>query len=187
MKKILSLFSLLVLLGVANEAFCRSLSGDAAKGARPGPSNRRSPFVISEIMYHPAPQESGANLEFIEIFNSQPWWEEVGGFRIDGDINYGLPPGTRIEKLNYLVIASDPEAVEKAYGLENVLGPYTGRLSNSGGRLRLRNNLDAVLFEVNYDTRAPWPSSADGAGHSLTLGRPSYGEQDVRALSLIHI
>ena len=181
MKKNLSLFSLLFLLGVANEAFCRSLSGDAANVERPGPSNRRSPFVISEIMYHPAPQESGANLEFIEIFNSQPWWEEVGGFHIDGDINYGLPPGTRIEKLNYLVIASDPEAVKKAYGLENVLGPYTGRLSNGGGRLRLRNNLDAVLFEVNYDTRAPWPSSADGAGHSLTLGRPSYGEQDVRA------
>ena len=133
-------------------------------------------------MYHPAPQESGANLEFIEIFNSQPWWEEVGGFHIDGDINYGLPPGTRIEKLNYLVIASDPEAVKKAYGLENVLGPYTGRLSNGGGRLRLRNNLDAVLFEVNYDTRAPWPSSTDGAGHSLTLGRPSYGEQDAASL-----
>ena len=181
MKKNLSLFSLLFLLGVANDAFCRSLSGDAANVERPGPSNRRSPFVISEIMYHPAPQESGANLEFIEIFNSQPWWEEVGGFHIDGDINYGLPPGTRSEKLNYLVIASDPEAVKKAYGLENVLGPYTGRLSNGGGRLRLRNNLDAVLFEVNYDTRAPWPSSADGAGHSLTLGRPSYGEQDVRA------
>ena len=158
MKKIHSLLSLLVLLGVTNEAFCRSLSGDAANVERPGPSNRRSPFVISEIMYHPAPQEGGANLEFIEIFNSQPWWEEVGGFRIDGDINYGLPPGTRIEKLNYLVIASDPEAVKKAYGLENVLGPYTGRLSNGGGRLRLRNNLDAVLFEVNYDTRAPWPS-----------------------------
>ena len=70
MKKILSLFSLLVLLGVANEAFCRSLSGDEAKVERPGPSNRRSPFVISEIMYHPAPQEGGDNLEFIEIFTT---------------------------------------------------------------------------------------------------------------------
>ena len=172
---------MLFLLGIANEAFCRSLSGDAANVERLGPSNRRSPFVISEIMYHPVPQESGANLEFIEIFNSQPWWEEVGGFHIDGDINYSLPPGTRIEKLNYLVIASDPEAVKKAYGLENVLGPYSGRLSNGGGQLQLRNNLDAVLFEVNYSTRAPWPSSSDGAGHSLTLGRPSYGEQDARA------
>ena len=172
---------MLFLLGIANEAFCRSLSGDAANVERLGPSNRRSPFVISEIMYHPVPQESGANLEFIEIFNSQPWWEEVGGFHIDGDINYSLPPGTRIEKLNYLVIASDPEAVKKAYGLENVLGPYSGRLSNGGGQLQLRNDLDAVVFEVNYSTRAPWPSSSDGAGHSLTLGRPSYGEQDARA------
>ena len=37
MNKILPLLSLLVLLGVANEAFCRSLSGDAAKVERPGP------------------------------------------------------------------------------------------------------------------------------------------------------
>ena len=142
------------------ELQARSLSTDAANTERPGPSNRRSPLVISEIMYHPAAREDRANLEFIEIYNSQPWWEELGNFRIDGDVRFTFPSDARIEKLGYVVIAADPEAVKKAYGLEQVFGPFTGRLANSGGRLRLRNNLDAVLFEVNYDTRAPWPSSA---------------------------
>ena len=163
------------------ELQARSLSADAASTEQPGPSNRRSPLVISEIMYHPAVREDGANLEFIEIYNSQPWWEEISNFRIDGDVRFTFPADARIDELSYVVIAADPDAVKKAYGLENVFGPFTGRLANSGGRLRLRNDLNAILFEVDYETRSPWPSSSDGAGHSLALGRPSYGEEDVRA------
>jgi hypothetical protein len=37
-----------------------------------GPSSRRTGLVISEIMYHPAARADGKNLEFIEIFNSEP-------------------------------------------------------------------------------------------------------------------
>ena len=159
----------------------RSLSADAANNEKPGPSSRRSALVISEVLYHPVAPEDGANLEFIEIYNSHPWWDDLGKFRIEGDVRFTFPADTRIEKLGYVVIAADPEAVKKAYGLEQVFGPFAGRLSNSGGRLTLRNDFDAILFDVDYETRAPWPGSADGAGHSLVLGRPSYGERDVRA------
>ena len=181
MKVFPTLLATIFLFTTPSELLALSLSTDAAKTEKPGPSSRRSPLVISEVMYHPAAPEDGANLEFIEIYNSQPWWEELGNFRIDGDVRFTFPADARIDKLGYVVIAADPEAVKKAYGLEQVFGPFTGRLANSGGRLRLRNNLDAILFEVDYETRAPWPSSADGAGHSLALGRPSYGERDVRA------
>ena len=181
MKVFPTLLATLFLFTAQYELTARSLSADAAKTEKTGPSSRRSPLIISEVMYHPATREDGANLEFIEIYNSQPWWEELGNFRIDGDVRFTFPADARIDKLGYVVIAADPEAVKKAYGLEQVFGPFTGRLANSGGRLRLRNNLDAILFEVDYETRAPWPISADGAGHSLALGRPSYGERDVRA------
>lgn len=181
MKFYSALLGLFFLFATPQDSPARSLSSDAAKTERPGPSSRRSPLVISEIMYHPTTREDGANLEFIEIYNSQPWWEEIGNFRIDGDVRFTFPADARIEKLSHIVIAADPEAVKKAYNLEHVFGPFTGRLANDGGRLRLRNELDAVLFEVDYETRSPWPSSADGAGHSLSLGRPSYGEGDVRA------
>jgi hypothetical protein len=181
MKVFPTLLATIFLFTTPSDLLAMSLSADAAQTEKPGPSSRRSPLVISEVMYHPAAREDGVNLEFIEIYNSQPWWEELGNFRIDGDVRFTFPADARIDKLGYVVIAADPEAVKKAYGLEQVFGPFTGRLANSGGRLRLRNNLDAILFEVDYETRAPWPSSADGAGHSLALSRPSYGERDVRA------
>ncbi|WP_205880830.1 lamin tail domain-containing protein [Limisphaera ngatamarikiensis] len=66
-----------------------------------------------------------------------------------------------------------------------MLGPLTrpgaepdNVLPNGGGRIRLRDELGAVLLEVNYDDEPPWPVAADGAGHSLVLARPSYGEDD---------
>ena len=155
MKVFPTLLATLFLFTAQYELTARSLSADAAKTEKTGPSSRRSPLIISEVMYHPATREDGANLEFIEIYNSQPWWEELGNCRSDGDVRFTVPAAARIDKLGYVVIAADQEAVKKAYGLEQVFGPFTGRLANSGGRLRLRNNLDAILFEVDYETRAP--------------------------------
>ncbi|HXI53470.1 MAG TPA: lamin tail domain-containing protein, partial [Candidatus Saccharimonadales bacterium] len=37
------------------------------------------------------------------------------------------------------------------------------------------------MLEANYEGRNPWPIAADGAGHSLVLAKPSYGENDPRA------
>ena len=34
---------------------------------------------------------------------------------------------------------------------------------------------------MNYSGDPPYPAGADGAGHSLVLARPSYGEGDPRA------
>src|SRR5207253_7177441 len=39
----------------------------------------------------------------------------------------------------------------------------------------------AIVFEMNYSGDPPYPAGADGAGHSLVLARPSYGEADPRA------
>src|SRR5206468_4762531 len=36
----------------------------------------------------------------------------------------------------------------------------------------------AVFLEVKYLDHTPWPVAADGAGHSLVLARPSYGENN---------
>src|SRR5207249_9798882 len=58
-------------------------------------------------------------------------------------------------------------------------GPTTKNLPNAGpARMTLLNQLGAVLLDFRYDCDPPWPLSADGAGHSLVLYRPSYGEAD---------
>ncbi len=67
------------------------------------------------------------------------------------------------------------------YGLTNVIGAYSNTLPRGGGTVRLHNNAKAIRLQVGYSDQPPWPAAADGAGNSLVLARPSYGEGDVRA------
>ena len=161
-----------------------------------GPSSRKTGLALSEIMYHPRLIETNRSLEFIEIFNAQAYPENIGGHRISGDVDYTFPPGTVMAAGSFLVVARDPAFVQTYYGLSNVvvLGPWDGAPTNGSaistnnlpggaGTVRLRNKAGAVLLEVTYEGKTPWPLSADGSGHSLVLARPSYGENDPRAWS----
>jgi hypothetical protein len=174
-----------------NDATGDPTTGSAFAREPLGPSSRRSPFVISEIMYNPKkPLNYTGSLEWIELYSSQAWDEDIGNYRISGAIDYTFPAGTVIKSGGFLVVARDPGSVQTFYGISGVLGPWEGLvgedastngLPNDGGLLRLRGRADEVLFEVNYLDRAPWPEAADGAGHSIVLARPSFGESDPRA------
>ncbi|MBN2686085.1 MAG: lamin tail domain-containing protein [Pontiellaceae bacterium] len=146
----------------------------------PGPSTRRSPITISEIMVKPAARLDGRNAEFIELYNSNPWPENVGGFRLAGQVDYTLPEGTKIPSQGYLVIAASPADMQEIYGLSTVYGPYTNALRTSG-KIRVYDEQDSKLLQVEYDDMHPWPAGADGTGHSIVLARASYGEADPRA------
>jgi hypothetical protein len=157
--------------------------GLVSTGSEPlGPSSRKTPIVISEIMYKPAARSDGRNVEFIELFNSNPFYEEIGNYRISGDIDFKFPAGTIIPGGGFVVIAKAPADIQAVYGVENVTGPYTNSLK-ANGTVRLRDELDAILLEVQYRDTLPWPVAADGAGHSMVLARPSYGESYAQAWS----
>ena len=149
----------------------------------PGPSSRRGGLVISELMYHPQDRKDKKNLEYVEIFNSQPFFEDMSGYRLSGDISFTFPANTILPGGGTLVIAKVPADVESIYKLTGVLGPYSGTLANDAGRVRLWNEIGGIIQEVNYQGQMPWPVAADGAGHSLVLARPSYGENNVRGWS----
>ena len=157
-------------------ALAQSSSADSARAETPGPCSRRTPLVISEIMYHPASRPDSNNLEFVELYNSQLWPEDIGGFQLAGAVQFTFPAGTVLPAEGVLVVALDPAAVRSVHGITNVVGPYAGRLKNQTGQLRLLNRTGAVLLELAYATDPPWPVAADGAGHSLVLARPSWGE-----------
>lgn len=158
-----------------------------ALGREPiGPSSRKTGLAISEIMYHPRSVPGFSNsLEFIEIYNSQGFFEKIGGYRISGSVNYTFPSNTVMPSGAYVVVARDPAFLQSHYGISGVLGPWDGADTNSlpatTGTVQLRNRQGAVLLEVIYEGKSPWPTAADGAGHSLVLARPSYGEGDPRA------
>ncbi len=141
-----------------------------------GVSSKMTPLVFSEIMYHPAARTDGRNLEFIELFNTNPWPEDLTNWRISDDVDFAFPAGTTIPSRGYLVIAAVPADVQATYGITGVLGPFSGSLSNEGGTLRLRRANDAIVLQATWNDGPDWPASADGTGHSLILERPSYGE-----------
>lgn len=147
-----------------------------------GPSSRRTPLAISEIMYKPIKRADGKNLEYIEIFNSNPFRHDLGGYRISGDIDYTFPANTVLPGWGFLVVAAAPSDVQSVYGIQNVYGPYTNSLKSSA-TIQLEDEVGARLLSISYKSDPPWPLAADGAGHSLVLSRPSYGENDPRAWS----
>lgn len=147
-----------------------------------GPTSRRTGLVFSEIMYHPRVSASETrDLTYVELYNADSLFEDLDGWQIDGGIRHRFPAGFRLEAGACVVVAADPDAIRAVYGIRNVVGPFEGRLSHSGARLRLLDGHGAVKLDLVYGTESPWPVAADGAGPSLVLARPSYGEADGRA------
>ena len=72
-----------------------------------GPSSRTTPIAISEIMYKPAPRTDGKNLEFVEIYNSNPWLQDISGYSLTcADMNYTFPANTIIASNSFIVLAA---------------------------------------------------------------------------------
>ncbi len=147
----------------------------------PGPSRRTGPFAITEIMHSPAPPFTNET-EFVEIYNSNPFPEEIGGYRLTGEIDFTFPEGMQVAGNAYILIAKNPAAFQSAYGM-SALGPFTNALA-SDGILRLKNKEGAILLQIPYSSHNPWPVGTDRTGHSLVLIRASYGEEDPMAWSI---
>ena len=151
-----------------------------------GPSSRSTPIAITEIMYHARVVPGITNsFEFIEFYNSQGWEENIGGYHVTGSIDYTFPTNTIIKSGQFIVLARDPGFLQTYYGIPVVFGPWLGAeangLPNNNGSIRLRNRAGAVLLDIPFQADSPWPIGADGAGYSLILARPSYGEGDPAA------
>ncbi|HUD82983.1 MAG TPA: lamin tail domain-containing protein, partial [Candidatus Saccharimonadales bacterium] len=146
-----------------------------------GPTSRTTPMAFSEIMWKPAPRTDGKNLEFLEIYNSNPWFQDISGYQITcADMNYTFPPNTQIPGGGYLVVAAAPADIESVYGITNVMGPYNGSLKHSE-TLEMLDEQTNVLLTLPYTDVYPWPVATDGTGHSLVQAYPTYGEGDPRA------
>jgi regulation of enolase protein 1 (concanavalin A-like superfamily) len=151
----------------------------------PGPSSRLSALTFSEIHYHPRDRADGRVTEFIEIHNADLIDQDLSRHRISGSVSFTFPDGFVIPAGALAVVARNPADLAAIHPIPRLLGPFddNANLPNSQGLLQLRNPEGAILLEVEYDSLPPWPAAADGAGHSLVLSRPSYGENDPRAWS----
>src|ERR1035441_8354298 len=124
-----------------------------------------SVVVFNEIMYHPGTNAAGD--EWLELHNQMAVDVDLSGWSIANGVAYTFPEGTVIPGGGYQVVALSPAALSAATGLTNILGPYTGQLSNSGEKLELYNRNQRLMDSVSYGVDGDWPVGPDGSGVSL--------------------
>ena len=140
----------------------------------PGPASRRTAIAVTEIHAAPPAHPGGPDLRFVELYNSNPYPERIGGFVLSGGLSFTFPSGYVLAGNAYAVVAADAAAMRSAYGLDGVLQAESAKLSFPC-TLSLADELGAALGEVEIEDAAPWPAGIAGTGHSLVLARPSYG------------
>lgn len=126
-------------------------------------------LVITEIMYNP-PESGNDSLEFIEIYNNDILSIDLGGFYFSQGVTFTFPD-TTMAPGDYLVVAGDAMAILNTFGL-NVYQWTGGALNNDGEEVELNDRFGIMQDYVPYESQAPWPTTPDGEGPSLTLCYP---------------
>ena len=131
---------------------------------------RNTDIVINELMYKP-PDTQGKG-EYVELLNRGTKTVNLNDWVLTGGIDFIFPPNTKLKAGEYLVIAADAGLLRSFHGAINVLGNFTGKLSNDGDHLRLLDDRGNLVDEVDYETGGDWPELAAGRGSSLELLHP---------------
>ncbi len=147
-------------------------------------------LLISELHYHPSdpslgelttdPTFKSSDFEFIEVLNFSQKTLNLSGLTITGEVrfsflendNKNLNPGERV------LLVRNPKAFAARYGAGAPIGGvYSGKLSNSGGRLEIVDQSGKLILELNYQD--DWIPATDGRGFSLVAKKLTpQGEMD---------
>lgn len=144
----------------------------------PGPSSRRTALAVTEIQHTPAPRTDGRDTRYVELYNSNPYYQDIGGYRFSGAFDYTVPSGTVMSANSYLAVAPAPADVAAVCGISNVIGGFGAAAFDGTSGITLKDELGAWITTIDYADGPPWPVAADGSDHSLVLARPSYGDRE---------
>ena len=154
------------------------------------PSPAIDDLLISELHYHPSdpssvelstdPTFKSSDFEFIEVLNLSQKRLNLSGLTVVGEVkfsflesdNKSVNPGERI------LLVRNAKAFAARYGPNiSIGGVYSGKLSNSGGRLEFVDQSDKLILELNYQD--DWIPVTDGRGFSLVAKKLTpQGEAD---------
>ena len=130
-------------------------------------------IVINEI--HSDPTNPVDLVEFIELHNTSDIPLDVSGWTIRNAVDFTFPAGSSVPANGYLVAGQDPGQIQAKLNVASV-GPWVGRLANSGDTVELWTNAGNLIDEVDYQLSFPWPTTGDGP--SIQLVNPEF-ENDI--------
>ena len=123
-------------------------------------------LTARETLAPPTPERE-LDTEFVELFNRSTAPVSLTGWSLDGDTDFAFPAGTTIAAGGYLAVAHNPAELQSLHPGANPLGPLSGKLSNSGGRVILRDPAGNPADTVSWADGHPWPEAPDGGGATL--------------------
>ncbi|MBL4578278.1 MAG: lamin tail domain-containing protein, partial [Flavobacteriales bacterium] len=130
--------------------------------------------TISEINYNSNPNVSAG--DWIELHNYGTVDIDLSGWTIkdSNDANsYTIPDSTVISAGGYLVVVSNILNFSTVYpGITNYIGAFNFGLSSSTEMIRLFDENGDLYLGMSFDGASPWPTLANGAGHTLELLDP---------------
>ena len=128
-------------------------------------------LVINEIQYNPSDAIDDGDAEFIELHNPGTSPLDVTGYTVDDagsapdetvTLSGSIPGG------GYVIITRTGFDAVARWGVAPFATVDFG-LSGGGDTITIRDAGGAIVDEVVYDDKAPWPEEPDGGGPSLEL------------------
>lgn len=143
-------------------------------------------LMVSEFMYHPADASgpetaagfSNSDFEYIELHNiSETLSLDLMDVRFTKGVDFDFSSGsvTSLGPKEFVLVVKNTAAFTFRYGSEfPIAGEWDSdqRLSNGGEQIKLSFGSGTAIHDFIYSDNAPWPTSPDGDGSSLTLIRP---------------
>jgi hypothetical protein len=135
--------------------------------------NSAEDIVINELNYHPI---DDAPTEFIELYNPTAQPINLSGYTFTDGVAYTIPAGTIVQPNRYLLVVRFP--THSAWRNLPKIGPYIGKLSNTGETILLRAPDGRIVDGFTYSDSPPWPRGADGYGATLERISPDLSSED---------
>ncbi len=116
---------------------------------------------------------SESNESWVELYNRGINKINISGWKFTKGISYVFPENTFIAAGEYIVVAKDTDLLSELHPSIRIFGNFSGKLSQSGERIRLVDNFGNTANELRYFDGKPWPDYTDGGGSSIELRDPN--------------
>jgi len=126
--------------------------------------------IISEINYQSSLEHDTE--DWIEIFNNSSSMIDMTGWLFTDSSNdtFFFPERYLLDMNEYIVLCRNSEKfLERNPSVSKVLGDFEFGLNSGGELIKIINEKNEIIDEVEYSNISPWPTNAGSSGYTIEL------------------